>query len=176
MSELILKVGGAICVIAASFIWGEYKARSLSLRAQQLQKFQQALQLLAAEISYTVTPLPHAFANVGQRMDGLVGEIFDRAGFLMQSRGDVNAREAWLGAIEEFLPQIFITNEDRQILEQLGNSLGVSDGDNQLKQIKLVDKLLEGALREALDERNRSERMWRYLGVLGGLMLVIIFI
>lgn len=176
MNEIILKTGGAICVVAASVLWGEYKAKSLTLRLHQLQQFLQALNLLSAEISYTVTPLPAAFGNIGKGINGTVGEIFMKAGMLMKNDGDINAREAWQMSVGDIFPQLYINDEDRRIFDQLGTSLGMADRESQLKQIKLVSGLLQGALDEALERRNRNERMWRYLGLLGGLVLVVIFI
>lgn len=176
MNELIIKAGGAVCVVSATVLWGEFKAKSLTLRLQQLQQFQQALHLLTAEISYTVTPLPAAFENISKTIKGTVGEIFGRAGMIMRKDGDSNAREAWQQAVSELFPETFFSEEDVKIVEQLGTSLGMSDREGQLKQIKLVSGLLKGALDEALERRNRNERMWRYLGLLGGLVLVVVFI
>ncbi len=62
-------------------------------------------------------------------------------------------------------------------MEQLGTSLGgMVDREGQIKQIGLILSLLEDALHHAEEKRRRNERMWRYLGLLGGLVLVIIFI
>ncbi len=176
MNEIIIKAGGALCVVTATFLWGEFKARSLTLRLHQLQQFQQALHILSAEISYTVTPLPMAFSNISKGIKGTVGEIFSRAGILMQKHGDISAREAWQQALDDLFAESYFSEEDRRILEQLGNSLGMADREGQLKQIKLVSGLLKSALNEALERRNRNERMWRYLGLVGGLVLVIVFI
>lgn len=173
MNEAILKVSGVICIVASTALWGEYKARSLSLRLQQLRHFQQALRLLSTEISFTATPLPYAFKSIGNQIPGVAGKVFQEASRLLRERNDMNAQEAWRESLGVMSLPAFLTPDDLKILENMGISLGMSDRENQLKQIQLVSKQLEFAVEEALEKRNSSERMWRYLGFLGGVVLVI---
>ncbi|MFY9114000.1 MAG: hypothetical protein WAO23_02010 [Dethiobacteria bacterium] len=176
MNGWIFKLSGALCVVSACYLWGEFKARSFTLRLHQLQQFRQTFNLLSAEISYTGTPLPAAFRNISRRIGGAVGSIFERAGGLILTGGDIGAQDAWRKALGEVYPRLFISEDDRRIVEQLGTSLGMVDREGQIKQIGLILSLLEDALHHAEEKRRRNERMWRYLGLLGGLVLVIIFI
>lgn len=176
MNGWIFKLCGALCVVSSCYLWGEFKARSFTVHLQQLQQFRQALNLLSAEISYTGTPLPTAFKNISARIGGAVGSIFEGAAEQILAGGDISAGEAWRRAIGEVFPRLFISQDDRRIIEQLGASLGMVDREGQIKQIRLVLSLLEDALQHAHEKRQRNERMWRYLGLLGGLVLVIIFI
>ncbi|NLI69288.1 MAG: hypothetical protein GX364_00270 [Firmicutes bacterium] len=176
MSGWIFKLCGALCVVSACYLWGEFKARSFTVHLQQLQQFRQAFNLLSAEISYTGTPLPAAFKNISARIGGAVGNIFEEAAERILAGGDVSAGEAWREAVSDTFPRLSISQDDRRIIGQLGASLGMVDREGQIKQIGLVLSLLEDALQDAHEKRQRNERMWRYLGLLGGLMLVIIFI
>ena len=175
MEDHILRIMGAVCILTSTALWGEMKARSLGLRLTQLQHLQQALRLLATEITYTATPLPHAFQRIGNRVRGPVGEIFIVAADYMKNHDEMSAGDAWKQALQQKSEKTFFTGEDLKVAEQLGVSLGLSDGEGQLKQIHMVSQQLEYALEESRHARNRNERMWRYLGVLGGLAIIIFF-
>jgi len=54
--------------------------------------------------------------------------------------------------------------------------LGVSEQEGQLKQIGLTLQHLELALETAREQRQRNEKMWRYLGFAGGAALVILLL
>jgi len=177
LEDVLLRLFGAACVLVSTSLWGEMKARSLGWRLNQLLDLQQAFRLLSTEISYTATPLPHAFERIGGRIKGTIGEIFSQASQNMWSSKErgTGAGEAWMQALKQYSGETFLSAEDIKIAEQLGVSLGLSDREGQLKQIQMVSQQIEYALKEARDERNRNERMWRYLGVLGGLALIIFF-
>ncbi len=176
MFDTAAQVAGAACVVVAASLWGEMKARGLIYRLRQLQQFHQGLRLLDTEISYTATPLPYAFSRIGDRIGGPVGGIFLQASRYMQEGSDKSAREAWVGAIDDNQNATYFTREDRKVMEALGVSLGLTDREGQLQQIQMVSGELEYALEEARRERSKHERMWRYLGVLGGVALVIFLI
>ena len=63
-----------------------------------------------------------------------------------------------------------------EVIKALGVSLGESRKEGQLTQIELTAKRLEFLLHEAQGDRTRNERMWRYLGLLGGAALVILLL
>jgi len=175
MDETFVRLTGAICILVSAALWGEMKARSLGLRLAHLQHFQQALRLLSTEISYTATPLPRAFEVIGRRINGPVGEIFSRASRVMRDSNEMGAGEAWRQSLKQGTGETYFNQEDLKIAEQLGISLGLSDREGQIKQIQLVSRQMEYALEEARQAKNKNERMWRYLGVLGGLALIIFF-
>ena len=169
----VIRIIGGICVVAAGVLWGEMKARGLQFRLRQLQQLQQAMRLLSTEVSYTATPLPYAFSRIGNRLGGMVGELFLQTSREMIGSSDLGAREAWVKTLRDFQPFTRFTGEDCKVMEQLGTSLGLTDREGQVKQIQLVSSELEYALEEARRERDRHEKMWRYLGVLGGFGLVV---
>jgi stage III sporulation protein AB len=176
MAELVFKLAGAACIMGAAIAYGELKARNLELRVKQLQQFQRSLKLLAAEISYARSVLPDAFKIVGSRSDYPVSELYLAAARLLLSPRELSARQAWQEAVRQLHPNTAYTAADREIIESLGVSLGVSQHDGQLKQVLLTGQHLDFALEGARDNRERHARLWRYLGFIGGAALVILLL
>jgi stage III sporulation protein AB len=176
MAEMIAKIAGALCVLAAAAAYGESKARALEQRVQQLQQLLRSLKLLAAEISYARSLLGNALNNVAGQCNPPVGDLYACAAELLSAGPELTAREAWEEALRRTGPQTSFSAADREIIKSLGVSLGVSQQEGQLKQIQLAEQHLSFALEGAREDRERQARLWRYLGFIGGAALVILLL
>jgi stage III sporulation protein AB len=176
VGDLIFKLAGAACVIGAAAAWGERKARSLAQRVEHLRQLRRSLALLAAEISYARSVLPYAFQAVAKRSAYPARELFLAASEMLLAGGEAGARQIWKQAAERVLPGSCCSAADREIIAGLGASLGVSQQEGQLNQIRLTMQHLDSALEEAQDQRERGEKMWRYLGFAGGAAVVILLL
>jgi stage III sporulation protein AB len=176
MFELTCKMAGSLCVLAAAAAFGESKARTLVLRVRQLQQFQRSLKLLSAEITFSRALLPYAFQAVARQLEPPLRELYRHAASTLLAGDERSAREIWDSAVAKIYPQSSFTPADMEIISSLGVSLGVSEQEGQLKQIGLTLQHLELALETAREQRQRNEKMWRYLGFAGGAALVILLL
>lgn len=176
MTELYLKLAGAACIMAAAAAYGEFRARTLVQRVNQLQQFQRSLKLLAAEIAFARSVLPYAFKTVGGQCSSPVREIYLAASEALLAGEEVSAGVAWREAVLQSYPKSCFTAADREIIESIGVSLGVSEQEGQMKQIQLTSQHLEFALEEARDNSRRQVKLWRYLGYISGAALIILLL
>ena len=58
----------------------------------------------------------------------------------------------------------------------LGKTLGKTDKDGQISEIELISNFLNKQILNAEEVRNKSEKMYKTLGITVGLTLIIIFI
>lgn len=174
MTEITLKLVGSACIMAAAVIYGEHKSRALDLRVKQLQLFERSLRLLVAEITYARSVLPQAFRTVGRRIEAPVGRIYLKAADFITAKWENTPGDAWLEAVKVCFSQTSLASSDKEIVESLAISLGVSQQEGQLKQVHLTSRHLSIALEEAEEERGRYGKLWRYLGLVGGAALVIL--
>ncbi len=173
---IICKTGGAIFIMAAAGGLGESKARRLGQRVKELESFQQSLKLLSAEVVYDHCLLTRAFRRISGQGISPVKDIYEKAAEMLESGRDISARQAWEGALKEVSSSTCYKERDLEVIETLGISLGENRKEGQLTQIELVLKRLEFVLQEAREDQSRNERMWRYLGLLGGAALVILLL
>lgn len=82
------------------------------------------------------------------------------------------AGEAWNLALN--MEELNINDEDRLALSNLSKLLGKTDVTGQLNQIELTTDFLEGQIKKAEQQRDKSEKMYRTLGMLIGMAIVII--
>lgn len=97
--------------------------------------------------------------------------MFEKAGAKMSVEF---AGEAWENAIDEM--DLALTKDDRDALKSLGKLLGSTDMPGQLKQIALVNAFLDEQIKEATESKNKNAAMYRKLGVIVGVAVVIVLL
>jgi stage III sporulation protein AB len=171
----MIKIMGAALVIACTGYAGMARARKYALRPRELRSLQSALQILETEIIYGATPLPEAMEQVAARTERSIAFLFKQAGKELLSKTGCTVKEAWDRALEKFAARTILEDSDLRILRQLGNSLGMSDRQDQEKHLHLAMEQLRLEAASASEKAKTHVKLWNYLGFLTGLLLVTVF-
>lgn len=140
-------------------------------RVNELKEFKNALNMIKTKIRYTYAPLPEIFAEISENVDTNISNVFKNAAEKMNI---CTAGEAWDLALK--IEDLNINNEDRNALRNLSKLLGKTDLEGQLNQIEMTSDFLDKQIRTAENQRDKSEKMYRTLGMIMGLAIVIILI
>lgn len=172
---MFLKVLGSIIVLLSSSFLGYILSRDCSKRPQQLRSLQNLLQMFENQISYSSDVLAEVFERIS-RAGGETGILFRTTVDLLKDGSAANASEAWEKAVRKCIGRTALKRDDEQILLSFGKSLGNTDLEGQIKNIRLSLGQLALQVEKAEENRKKNESMYKSLGVLGGLALVIILI
>ena len=170
---MIKLLGGVLTVLVATGVGFQIAARYAD-RPRQLRHFTTALQLLETEILYAATPLPDACRRIAARIPEPIAEIFRTMGERLTDGVGRTADQVWQEVLDEQKSALALKAGDRDVLHHFGRTLGVSDREDQIKHIHLAIAQLGAEEHAARDEQARNEKMWRYLGCLLGLTVVIL--
>jgi len=170
----MIKLIGACMALAACGGMGLTWARNYQNRPRQLSALQQSLQLLETEIIYGATPLPEAMELVAARSNRESAGLFQLTAAEFRKMDGVTAGEAWDKAVKMFYPDSALSDTDLQVLKRFGVTLGASDKEDQAKHLQLTMNQLKMAAAEAETDARKHSTVYRYLGFLGGLFLVLI--
>ena len=168
---IFVKIVILILVFGSSFSIGKLIAGKYINRVKELKEMKSALNIFETKIKFTYESVPEIFEQIGNQMEGNIGSIFKESSKKMK---DVSAGEAWIQSIEK--TESNLNKEDKEILKKLGKLLGRTDADGQISEIELVSNFLDTQIDIAENERSKNEKMYKTLGGLIGLTLVIIFI
>jgi stage III sporulation protein AB len=171
---MLIKIAGVLIIIISSSYIGFLIAGFYRDRPKQLRNLQAALHMLETEIIYFSTPLPDAMRKISRKCDARVSNVFKTVAEMLDKRQGYTAGECWEMAINSFYQNSSININDKEILISFAKYLGSTDKDNQLKNLKLTRELLHKQEEEAEEVRNRNEKIWRYIGVLTGVMIVLL--
>ena len=146
-------------------------AKSYKVRAYNLKQIKKGLKIFETKIMYTYEELPELFMDISEKIGGDVGNLFLDVSKNMELEF---AGEAWEKCIDS--SKLQLAQDDKEALKSLGKLLGKTDIDGQLNQLRLVNSFLDEQIKEAVLSRAKNETMYKKLGVIVGIAMVIVLI
>ena len=165
----ILKFIILIMIFLLSAFIGILISKKYSSRVLELKELKNALNILKTKIKFTYEPLPEIFKQMSENLQKNISAIFYNASINMK---DMPTKEAWETSISS--ATLNLNNEDISMLKNLGKLLGKTDVEGQVSQIELTSSFIDMQIKKAEDERRKNEKMYKTLGTVIGLAIVII--
>ncbi|MGE4282241.1 MAG: stage III sporulation protein SpoIIIAB [Clostridia bacterium] len=173
---MIIKTLGCLLIIGSSISMGFYASNKYAKRPEELRALQSALQMLESEIAFSLNPIPEAFERISVYVPGNIKQIFEQTSYLLKQRTGMTAKEAWKLSVDKAASNMNLQRQDKEILISFGSSLGSSDTESQLKNIHLACSKLSMEEKNAEILREKNEKLCKNLGVLGGILVSLLFL
>ncbi len=167
---LNFRLVGGIMVATGALWWGMCEARKLKTRVEFLKAVSSGLERAAAEIEFGKYEIAYIFQGLNINNDKGLFKICSKN---IKSMGIKNA---WEKAVEVVNENGFLKEDDKSVIIQLGNSLGMSDVKGQKNNINMVVSELMKSILRAEDENERLGKVYRGCGALLGVFILIILI
>lgn len=159
-------------MLSATASAGYAIARRLGQRVELIDQMERLLQYLITEIDYGLTPLPQALEHSSRALGEAMNSF---CAFVVRELEKGKALgEAWEMGTVALLENTSLRSEDVAPLLTLAPVLGLSDRPDQLRHLKLAGEHLRAVKRDAELEARKNQTLWRYTGVLSGLVLVLL--
>lgn len=142
-------------------------------RVIELKELKKSLNMIENKMKFTYEPLGEIFQDVSKNTEGNISDIYKNASEILKRE---NTKEAWNQAIKLNEDKLNIDNEDKNIILNLGKMLGVTDLEGQVSELELTSNFIDVQIVKAEDERKKNEKLYRSLGSIIGLAIVIILI
>jgi stage III sporulation protein AB len=175
-ADNVLKILGSIMVIASSGIIGFLYSSFYYMRVKQLRNLEFALNLLEAEIVFSKAPLREAFSNVTSRCISPIKELFQEFETQLALNSRQELRTILSVSLAKFKSKLYLADEELEVLAAFFNGLGSTDLEGQKKNFNITMKKLQSIGQKAEENRQKNEKLFRYLGVCCGMLIVIILI
>jgi stage III sporulation protein AB len=172
----MLKLIASIMIITSSGILGHLIAKEYSKRSGQLKELQILMQIFENEIRFLSSILVNAFEKMYKASKSEVKEFFRDTIKNLECPGGYGAQEAWERAVRENIKKTSLNKEDEEILLRFGNILGSTDKDGQISNIRHLISQLKIQEQKAEEMRKKNESMYKKLGLLGGIAIVIVLL
>ncbi len=172
----MFKILGAFLVLGSCSLAGFSFGNKYARRVEQLRQFISALQLMQSEIGFTATPMLEVLSRLENLAIPPAATVFSEAEAGLASGNGHTAGEAWQEALKVVRPRLDLTRADFEILQRFGSTMGSGGREEQLKNLQLAQQQLMFQEREAAEERLKYERLYKTMGVLVGLAVVLVFV
>ena len=173
---MLMRIIGAVIVIGASTIAGIYYGNLETYRVRDLLEIKKALSILRSQIEYARTPLPEAMQAISARVRNSVGKIFEMCAELLVYERNEKVAHIWAAAVEQHKDALFLTQEDVDQLRSFGAQLGDLDSDAQIMNISMLIDYINDRVAHLNESRDKNKKLCQSFGILGGALIVIIFI
>ena len=149
---IILKISLAIGIIICSMKIGILISKKYVFRLEELDELKNDFKIIENKIKYTYQPLEEIFTEVSEISSYEIATLF-------KNTADLSLKK-----------------EDKEALKEFGILLGKTNKEGQINQIKFVSELLERQIEKAEIEKAKNETMYKKLGMIFGIGLVIVLI
>jgi stage III sporulation protein AB len=140
-------------------------------RVEELKEMKKGFSILETKMKYTYDVLPEIMQDVSMSLSKNIKNIFANTAINMKQ---YNAKEAWNYAIEQ--SNTNMNKEDIELLKGFGKLLGKTDIDGQVSQIELTSNFLETQIEKAEQEQRVNSKLYKTLGGVLGLAIVILLV
>lgn len=171
---LVFKLVISALIIVSSGYIGIYKAKRLKNREYILRDMVTFLSLVENEIKYMMSILPNAYESSRQK---LLTSLKTAIGQIVV---DMLASDSEVGTDQSIVRNISsldgLTDYDKNVFISTLKNLGRSDLDGQINIIENGINIIENQIKEANDIKIKNSKLYKTVGVIAGIMIVIICI
>lgn len=168
---IIIKFISLLAIVVLSSYVGVIISNKYKNRVTELKELKKALNIFETKIKYTYEPIPDIFSQMSKSLKMNIGEIFENASNKMQEN---NASYAFETAVDE--AKTSLNKEDLDVLKGLSKLLGKTDVEGQISQIELTDNFIDSQIEKAKSEYEKNAKLYKTLGIVSGLAIVIILV
>lgn len=165
----MIRIIGAVMIVAASAAIGAVMNARLSGRVKHLEGFIAALEQLKSDICFSDYGMEQALL----RADGVskTGGVFKDTAKNMKELG---LKSALKKAVDDKKDVLCLHTADADAISALGKRLGLTDAEDQRKNIDGVISVLKIQCEEARADYKKNGRVYRGMGTLLGVLAALV--
>ena len=160
-----------ILILIASSSMGIIYSQKYQKRVDELKDFKTAFNMTKTKIRFTYAPLKEIFEDISKSIQSNTSKVFTST-YTYMEKEDVT--QSWSKALNE--TETSLTKEDKELISQFGKMLGKTDAEGQLNEIELSLNFLETQIEKAEVEKNKNAKLYKSLGIIAGIGIVVILI
>ena len=171
---MIFKIIGSIFIIFSTTMFSLYIESKHRVHIKDIEEMKKGFNLFSNSIRYTHLPLEEVMTEISQKLSGISAEIFKKTGEYLSERKFESAKEAWENVINESFKKSNFEKEDIDIFMYFGKTIGYLDFESQYDNGKYIIEHIDLTLNNLRNKLEKIQKMYRSLGILSGLGIVII--
>lgn len=170
----MLKLLGSVLVMAGALWCGAGAVGQLRRRVRALENLRAGLVWMEEELAFRLTPLPKLLEHLGREQTGAVALFFQDALAGLRQDPEEGLRQSWRQAMVRRLD--FLREEERQVLMEVGRTLGRFDAKTQRQALAQAARRLDAIRAGAEGESKRLGRVYASLSFALGAAVVLVLL
>lgn len=170
----MLRMLGAALVMAGALWCGLAAVARLRRREGTLESLRASLLWLSEELTFRLTPLPTLLERLARERPGAVGLFYRDALAGLRRDPEAGLRQSWRAAMVRQLD--VLAEEERQILVEVGQTLGRYDAQAQAQALSQAAARLDAIRVQAQEETHRLGRVYTALSLAAGAAVTLVLL
>lgn len=172
----MLKLMGSVLIMAACIGYTGYLLEKQKAHQDVLQSLISMLDLLSGKLRYERMTMGEALAGLNKKYHGAVGGVMGRIADRLMAGVSENLEGIWRAEFTAAGKELMLTEEELDIVLETGKNLGYLDVEAQTGHLKNCRTRLERRLEIVRKEAAEKRRVYRYLGMAVGVMVILVLI
>ncbi len=171
---LTIKVLISVAIISISTYIGILKSNKLKSREYILREMVTFLGLVENEIRYMMSILPNAYESARQKLNTNLKDVMGKIVVDMLKFDNTSLVDQSIVTNISTLDTLY--DYDKNVFASTLKNLGRSDLDSQINIIENGINILQNQIKEANEVKLKNSKLYKTVGTITGIMIVIIFI
>ena len=170
----MLKAAGVFLVVIGTAGFGNSLKLLLNRHLKQLSDFQGIF--IQMELLKTTLKLPYGemLRRCARGRDRLYGELLEGIAGEMEENHEIDVGNLWEKGVLKRKGEFLFSQEEREILISLARTLSMESSSTKACEIYFFR--LEKQIAQVVEEKKEKQKLYRCVGILSGLFLVILLL
>lgn len=173
---MILKIIGAVIIVLSSTLIGFFYSRKEEYRINDLNEMKRAFTILISEIEYASNSLPESMINISNKTENPISKILIDFAENLNKKDGQTIQQLWTEAVIRNKNDTYFIDEDLENIKSFGSTLGYLDRNMQINNINIMIDYINKKTDTLSEISIKNKKMYRSLGILGGMIIAIILI
>ncbi len=168
-------LSGAIIFFGFGY-FGILFSQKFKTRVRQLTDFQRAMTELEYSIEFMSMTIGDSLVMIAKNSETELKNIFLYVSDRLKSSPGSEMQKIWKRALSKYSEGLALKKDDLEIIIDFSKNLGTGNREKEKNNIKVTSMRLKIAEDEARAELEQNSKMYRGLGFLSGIFVVIILL
>lgn len=169
----IIKYISLTTILFLAIYIGNLMSKKYINRVKELIQIKLALNILKSKIKFTHIPLKDIFEQIYKNTEEKnIKEFWKNTIKELNKNSEIEM--AWRSAIKG--TETNLNKEDLNILLDMGKLLGKTDIDGQVSNLEIASSFIDNQIEKAEVEKQKNSKLYKTLGVVSGLAIIIVLI
>lgn len=164
---------GGLIVVVTTYI-GFLVAKKLQKREETLRETILFFDMVENEIRYMLNVLPNAYESARQRLKGDLKIVIGQIVVDMLANDNYELSGKTISSNINLLKEL--TSYDKEVIISTLKNLGRSDVDAQVNILENAKRTIQVQIDEAIEYKNKNSKLYKAVGTIAGMMIVIILV
>lgn len=171
---LVIKIIGCLMVMLSGTSIGFLAAGEVLKRIEDLNAFRTIAFLIQGDIRFNHSELPETLANISTRHKSRLSAFLNYIADELNKHNGLSFYEIWEYASENKLNLTALSKEDKSLFMDFGKSMGMQERTSQIDIIEHFINEIDTKLTELRTSSDAKKKLYKTLGFLSGLFIIIV--